>query len=688
MRTLRAAIALPVIVTLSCGASQRAGSAIPRGADYRIYQPLAIRDDAKAPHQAVLLGIDDRDGSAVVPVPVVATRAVIDALLVAHAPTGEAGGTRTIELATEPNLGGALPTARFEGPLGGPSHAAAWRAAVVAAAALGKDVTDVAFSARATGTRAPAASSGLLAGGFLATMTGVAVDPSATVTGIANPDGTLAPAAGLPEQFAAAIARGKRKLGYPSGARWARSATGASVDLVALAEQHGVAAIEVATVQQAYRLLTGKQLPEPVPVAEAEMAVDAATLAALEARYADWQQRLAGEWAALLQLQTAGRLPARLEALRQRAEAAAAAAEKLRARGQLARAYVRMRSAWVYAAAATRTHAILARVRAGDVEGALGALGSVDEAEQRTTDVLAQLGASPPATIGDHLRVLAALQAALRGWSCTAFARDALEQARAGLADLGQRPTAELGGPEIAELVVDHVAPALLLVAHGTASATSAAEELATPSHAGGRYTSVEAGLERIAASLQEAAATAVAELEPVLVDPVVAQGAQTVQRARARVAAGEPSYAVAYLLSRRPRDDGSPPGPERAGAAPSAAALRALAGSTLAYQAAAELVARYHALGMRLEPQTGEVAASAPQDRALRALLANADRRARAHARAARIATGAIPVHARLAYQQARGARGGDLGERLDALALFWMSSAYSQTAVVLARN
>ena len=45
--------------------------------------------------------------------------------------------------------------------------------------------------------------------------------------------------------------------------------------------------------------------------------------------------------------------------------------------------------------------------------------------------------------------------------------------------------------------------------------------------------------------------------------------------------------------------------------------------------------------------------------------------------------------MNERLHYQNARVLReGGDLGDRLRALELYWLSSVYSQTAVMLARN
>ena len=68
--------------------------------------------------------------------------------------------------------------------------------------------------------------------------------------------------------------------------------------------------------------------------------------------------------------------------------------------------------------------------------------------------------------------------------------------------------------------------------------------------------------------------------------------------------------------------------------------------------------------------------------------MLETADRIARTSARAARIATGEIPVQALLAYAIARAAQTGTLTDKLDALAQFWTATAFSQTAVMLARN
>src|SRR5439155_87067 len=78
-------------------------------------------------------------------------------------------------------------------------RAGVWVSAFVAATTLGKDLTDFTFSASTTGYIDGASASGLMAGGFLAAMTGTTVDPSVTMTGIINPDGTIGPVGGIPE---------------------------------------------------------------------------------------------------------------------------------------------------------------------------------------------------------------------------------------------------------------------------------------------------------------------------------------------------------------------------------------------------------------------------------------------------------------------------------------------------------
>lgn len=110
------------------------------------------------------------------------------------------------------------------------------------------------------------------------------------------------------------------------------------------------------------------------------------------------------------------------------------------------------------------------------------------------------------------------------------------------------------------------------------------------------------------------------------------------------------------------------------------------IAGYMVAHHSAALLIAKYDALAIHIADSGKVDAIEHPE--AFRNLLANAKRRARANARAARIATGAIPVQAKLAYQLAGTEETGSLDDQLDALAELWTASEFCQVAVMLARG
>jgi hypothetical protein len=113
---------------------------------------------------------------------------------------------------------------------------------------------------------------------------------------------------------------------------------------------------------------------------------------------------------------------------------------------------------------------------------------------------------------------------------------------------------------------------------------------------------------------------------------------------------------------------------------------LMMLAGNELAYLKSAELVAKYYSLNVK-SGVDGRFS-GVEHEKAFVNMLLSAERAARASARAARIATGAIPVQAKLAYQVASEQAKGDVNDKLEALAGYWNASAYSQAAVMLARN
>ncbi|HEU4731373.1 MAG TPA: hypothetical protein VFT22_25945, partial [Kofleriaceae bacterium] len=668
MSNRRRSLALALCAALGCGAPS--GATRPTAlAGTRHYPPLAMKADAQRPDQAVILGTDDTNGSTVLPLAATVHVVVVDAMVARHDGARISGDTISITLTAAPNqpaepraetaaaggpglpaaqepsapaVYGALPSGSSEGAAARWS-AGLWSAAMAAASALGKDIDDLAFSAMPAGAPDGIASSALLSAGFVATLTGANVDPAATLAGAINPDGTLAPVAGVPEHFLAAIAHGKTRLGYPSGLRVARSLNGKDVDLVQLARAHHAEAVELAGLPDAYRLLTRRALPAPVPVREADMALDPDTLRTLDAGYLATQKLLAEHWAPLLALEQAGRLPPPIAAMARAAKDAGAAAEALHRAGKPAAAHARIAAARVYAAAATQTFGLVGRLQAGDVEGGIAALTALAPSDASLDELFTRIAATRPASLAGHLRMLTGFQAALRAWSYRAGARDTLRDTLELLGALRGKSPADLGAPATADSVAGAVAPAVLMLLRAAAEADHADQALALTPDRGIAYTCAPATLTRLAAATQAATGALLGHLDASLVEPLARSASISADQARHRVAQVESDYLIAAALARAPADSLPRELAASWGEASVAGSLLALAGQELAFERAALVVARHDALSLRTGAD-GSLAAVEPTE-AFRELLFRADRTARASARAARIATGEIPV-------------------------------------------
>lgn len=632
--------ALIVAYAATCGRPMPVKPPVPPPLDVRHYKPLAFKVDATAPHQAVLLGTDATDGSTILPLPVAT-------------PTTDRSGAWS---------------------------ATVWTAALVAAATLDKDLGDLHLPDPPAGAGDGIEGSGQIAATFVAAVTGAPVDASTVVVGIVNPDGTIAPVGALLDRARTAIAKGARTIGVPAGQL---------AEIQLLARQSNVKAVEVADVHGAYALLTGKPLPAPVPVAEAEMALDAATATALDARYKHWQQRLAIDWGAILQLESAGRLPQLLAYLRDTSKTLAQSAEALHKRKLVGAAYARMFAAGLYASTANQAYDILAKVQANRIDEAIALVAKHDTVADATRNVLTKIGSIQPASLGAHLQMLAAFRAALRGWVFEAFATQAVTNAKAQLKLLSGKTTAELGSDQTAEAVVSIIHPTLLYVGKTIAETSLAAEQLELRGSTEVDYTGTPERVQRMAKQLDQAAAAGIAHAESLVLAPMAQRMNLTEDSARRRLAVIESDYLVGYTLSHISTIDGVPRQLEQTwGASSLSSALMALAAGQLAHAMSSELLAKYGSLQLDLTADGSGRVTKIEHGDAFAKMLASAERTARTNARAARIATGSIPLQAKLAYQNAMVDRDGTLDDQIDALSQFWASSAYSQLAVMLARN
>jgi hypothetical protein len=361
------------------------------------------------------------------------------------------------------------------------------------------------------------------------------------------------------------------------------------------------------------------------------------------------------------------------------------AAEALHRAGNLPAAYGRVLAAWVFAAATNATHAVLAKLAAGDLDGAVAALAAVAPGDASLSALFARIGALRPSTLAGHLGMLAAFQAALRGSAYQDFAGDALGVAAQVLTGFQGKPPAELGAPATADTVTSAIAPAIVMMLRTVAQSNVVEQELTLEHDEGLPYAGSPGDVARLAAELQPASAALFGYANALLVEPLVRSAGLSEDLARQRVAAAEPEYVIAAALARAPAG-GLPPELATTWGDSVATSLLSLAGTEVALSSTALLIARYDTFAVHLD-HAGKIDAVGPPE-AFRQLLANAAHTARAAARAARVATGAIPVQARLAYQLAAVEASGSLDDQLSALAELWSASAISRAAAMLARN
>jgi len=427
--------------------------------------------------------------------------------------------------------------------------------------------------------------------------------------------------------------------------RMAKSeASGKVVDLVELAKEHGAQAIEIADVHEAYKLLTGKQLPDTVPVGEADMALDPATTAGLEEKYKDWQKKLAVEWASILQLDSAGKLPALVGTLRDYTKSYSDAAEALHKKGLIGAAYSRMLLRVGVRDEHERDRRHPAQGQAGARSGAAtSTLAALDKMGASASSAFERIGAQKPKTLGGHLQMMAAFKTALRSWVYRQLATQAVAATTGFLDGLSKESAAKLDSPEVADQVVQAVAPTVLYLGRTTAETTLALQELEFEKEDSVQYMCSIPNVRRMATSFSSASVAALNYFDTLLVEPLAKSASVSLDDARNRLAIVEPDYLVAYVTSKLAEAEGLPKELKEAWGEKSLAwGLLSLAGSELAYFDSAELIAKYYSLGVHTD--NNNKVDKIEYEEAFKHMLASAERAARANARAARIAAGAIP--------------------------------------------
>lgn len=548
---------------------------------------------------------------------------------------------------------------------------------------------DLTFTASAQGRVDGASASGLMTAGYLAALLGYPVDAAATMTGTINPDGTIGPVGGIPQKFEAAIAKGKKRLGYPLGMRRATDAnTGEEVDLVELAKAHGAEAVEVGDVFAAVQLLTGKEVPHPVPVDAEAMALPASVAEALDAQYVHWHALVADGWPQVLTLSASPATPTSILQLTRVAIADYQAAEALRAAGNRPAALRLLTRAWFAAATATASADVLALATAGDLAGATAKLAEFEELATATDHSLELLGTTKPDTMGGHLQLVSAFRLAIIGWAFRSMAStEFLPRARLAIASLATMPAERRRLASTVEQTAAAIVPGVAGVARAIVGLGRAASTMEVEAAASLDYRCSLPNVRRLATSYRSAAASNLAYLDALFVAELAKAQNLTVDQAKVRFASREPGYLVALIGANVTTMDGLPAALKAAWGEDSIAwALFTLTAGELSFGETSTLISEYYSLQTELGLDGDVVSVAHPE--ALAHMLTWAERRTREYARAALVATGAVPVQTQLYYQIAEQQKAGSVRDQLDALGTYWTAMQFAQTAVMLARN
>ncbi len=157
----------------------------------------------------------------------------------------------------------------FETQVGGTGtqwRSAGWMAAVTAATLSDFDPRTTRVSIEYEGAVDGPSAGAVLTVGVLAAARGDTVRPDAAMTGTINPDGSIGPVAGISHKIDGAAEQGMKLLLIPAGKRFDVDAnTNQRVDLLEYGQQKGVEVRNVFDIYEAYRLLTGSELPRPSP---------------------------------------------------------------------------------------------------------------------------------------------------------------------------------------------------------------------------------------------------------------------------------------------------------------------------------------------------------------------------------------------------------------------------------------
>ena len=587
------------------------------------------------------------------------TPVTVDALWFSNDGANVQGGASTVRVSVRGKADNALRVGFFESEVAGSGpqwRAAGWMAVITASLLLGKDPSRYEFSFDVTGRIDGASAGALMTAAVLAGYLGDTIDPTVTMTGTMNPDGTIGPVGGIPQKLEGAAAAGKKIVLVPGGQRYDYDyALGQSVDLVEAGQKLGLEVRLVSDVYAAYSTLTSNSLPRP----------NSGPQPALPSGAFDKYRAGATNWIGKYQQDrnSFNALPADIQQSNQSyadtADYYAGKADQYIGEGQIAAAYQNA----FYAAAWAR----LAR-EYGDLDNLYYYGGGVDpmiarvqaavSAETRFSAVSQRIEAETPRTASDAVAIMDA-------WSNLSIAQGLIFQAQGAIDTYANTPNATENDllTTIYSASYAYVLSGLYLdvasdsLTNGLGFGNSPAPKLEV--------------LTAISETLRRGAEANITYFEELIVNPWAEQNGVSSSIAKYSFQQYDSNYLTSVAAVAGAQSLAAGIGSNK----PAAVAAVNMGAALTAYSRSAGLIAKYYSLGAQID-QNGSITGY-DRESSLADMLDLADQRAKSLLAAV---GGEDPVQALYYYDNARLLRQGSASDQLMALTYYWNSAVLAE--------
>lgn len=577
---------------------------------------------------------------------------------------GASGSYSNCKVTVETNTSGQPKVGFFEEEVSGSGsqwRAAGWMASIMGTFLLDRDVSDYKFSYEIAGYVDGPSAGALMTSAVLAAMLGDEISKDITMTGTINPDGTIGPVGGIPQKIDGVKKAKKTRMLIPAGMRYQEDAnTAKEVDLVAKGKENGITVKEVSDIYEAYKELTGKDLPKAAGVSKDKIELPTAVFNKLKNITEDWADRYADERAAydsyVVNVSTATE-----DEWVATADSMYVKAQSYLKQGLVSSAYDQITNAFMYVSMAYNTkRAVGAFVTQGGVAGAENYMSTINPKGNKMDDAFDALKTKKAKTLADTM-VLA------DAFGRLSMADGLIKQADATMA--AEVTTVDQATENVITATIYYVLASYAIdwsmdsvdigFGNGTAAPADKAKVL------------------RLSEALRKAAEANLDYFDNVVLKGWADQAGVSMDTARGNFMQNDFNYGFAVSSA-----VGSQQLKDKLGNT-EARANAVLGNSLISFTLSSQLIAKYYSLQAETDESLNII--SIPFEKSLINMMDFAEATALENMNSAKKA-GALPVMAIIAYDGAKVTREGTPNDKLDALGSYWNAGMQGRLLTILA--